>query len=70
MQNNDSLKRSIVAGRLTRRELLARTGMGFGTLALGQLLGEPGAAAADLSDPLASRRRSLRPRPSTSSICS
>ncbi len=45
MQNNDSLKRSIAAGGLTRRELLARTGMGFGTLALGQLLGEPCAAA-------------------------
>jgi hypothetical protein len=40
---------------LTRRELLGRCGMGLGALALGQLMGEPTAAAAGGSNPLAPR---------------
>ena len=40
---------------LTRRELLGRCGMGLGALALGHLMGEPTAAAAGGSNPLASR---------------
>lgn len=40
---------------LTRRELLGRCGMGLGALALGQLMGEPAAAVAGGSKPLAPR---------------
>ena len=40
---------------LTRRELLGRCGMGLGALALGHLMGEPTAAAAGGSNPLAPR---------------
>ncbi len=58
---------------LTRRDLLRRTGLGFGSLALGQLLGGQGLlapAAADSIRPLAPGCRSFRPRPSTSFTCS
>ncbi len=45
-------------GSLSRREMLCRSGMGFGSLALAQLLGESGwltssARAADTTQPLA-----------------
>ncbi len=45
--------------RLSRRQMLACTGIGFGTLALGQLLGDEGllsAARADSINPLAPKR--------------
>ncbi len=56
-RNVAAWKRALAAGGLTRRELLARTGMGFGSLALGQLLGQPRAqaAAAEVAGPLAAR---------------
>ena len=60
---------------LTRRELLARAGMGMGCLALEQLAGGPaiGVRAAEVQDgAIRSCRRLLssRPKPSMSSTCS
>ena len=55
---------------LTRRELLQRCGMGFGALALGNLI--VGAADRGRGRPTRScpTRRISRPKPSTSSTCS
>ena len=48
---------------LTRRELLSRVGMGFGGLALGQLLGASGmASAAPAQNPFAMRSPQFRPK--------
>ncbi len=61
MQDAESIARALAAGLLTRRELLQRTGMGLGALALGGLLAAPRAAAAavgnavDSANPLAVR---------------
>jgi hypothetical protein len=46
MPDSESLKRALATGLLSRREMLERTGMGLGALALGPLLGEPRSAAA------------------------
>src|SRR5262245_37503490 len=47
--------------RLSRRDLLLRSGMGFGALALADLLGSPRLAAA-ATDPLAPRAPHFAPR--------
>lgn len=48
---------------LTRRELLSRCGMGFGALALGQMLGDYASAELGGGNPLAPVARISRPRP-------
>ena len=71
---------------LTRRELLNRSGMGFGALALGSLLAETGFSGARLRaadqaggklasavgsvNPLMPKAAPFRPGPSGSSTCS
>ena len=57
---------------LTRRQLLQRSGMGFGALALGTLMAEGGmlANAAAPPSPLAPHPPQFAPRRSGSSTCS
>ena len=74
-QHANESSMSQTANPVSRRELLCRCGMGFGALALADLMGQAGlltsqAMAARAPIRCCRSRRRCRPRPSGSFICS